>query len=111
MAAIILIVLTTISFCLVHFSIYFLEREKASGRKAGVVLLCFFLFNNSIRYLGIEMPWPVEWASYIGFVSVVIWLLFRLKPLHSVTAATFYLVGRMAAVYLFSLVPLEVLNA
>jgi len=111
MAIITIILLISISLSLVHFGVYFLERDKASVRKAGVVIVSFSIFNNAFSYLGIQIPVAIETVLYIGLVSLLIWYLFKIKPLNSVTVATLYLVGRMAAVYLVSLVPLEILNA
>ncbi len=111
MVMITLTLLIVTSLFLVHFSVYFFDKNKASIRKAGVVVLSFVIFNNLVLFTGLSMPLVLSWVLYITFVSAMIWWLYRLPPISTLSVATFYLVSRMAVTYGISLVPLEILNA
>jgi hypothetical protein len=89
----------------------FIERPKASLWKAAALVLAFTVFNNLVQRLSIELPAPSEWAIYIAFAAMVVWALFKLKPINNLTVGVCYVVGRWALVYFASLLPLEMLNA
>ena len=111
MALLFILVLFAAAVAIAHLSVVFIEPSKASLWKAAGVVLLFMVFNNLAQRLSPELPAPAEWVIYIGFVTLIVWALFRLKPVNNFTVAASYVVGRWALVYAVSLLPLEMLNA
>lgn len=111
MAELFILVLFSAAVAIAHFSVRFIEPRKASLWKAVGVVLAFMVFNNlAQRYLP-PLPSVLHWILYIAFTTFLVWILFRLKPIHNFTVAACYVVGRWALMYAVSLLPLEVLNA
>lgn len=105
-----MLVLFSLATAIAHLSVVFLERPKASLWKAVGVVISFMVFNNLALRFAPDVPAPLQWVIYIGFVTLVVWALFRLKPMNNVTVAACYVVGRWALVYGVSLLPLEALS-
>ena len=96
---------------LIHYSVYFLERDKASPKKAAAILFIVLIVDNIFSPFEVSLPEWSQWIISITMISVLVWWLFRLKPYNVITVATVYVVGVYAKTYLLSYIPLEVINA
>ena len=111
MGLLLLIAITAATVAIAHYSVVFLEPSKASWWKAGVLVITFGICNAVAKRMGLHLPLLLHWMLYIGGVAGVVWALYRLKPLHNITVAGCYVVGRFILVYSVSLLPLEKLSA
>jgi len=108
MALIILTLLSLLGFLVIHFTVHWLEKLKTSPRKAGFVLLVFIVAHNVYLNTVGQANTFFETVGYVGFMSVLVWVVFKLKPLNAVTVAATFLAARVLMVYLVGHLPLAV---
>jgi len=101
----------TASFMAIHFSIWFLDRPKASPGKTATAMVIAFILTNIASYAGVPREVWGEWVLPFVAIVVSLGLVFRLKPLHLVTVTGCYLTSRLAITALLSFVPMEWLYA
>lgn len=104
-------ILVIVSFLTVHYSVYFLDAQKASPRKAAGVVLCAFILNNLILFLGGHLHPLVAWVAPILSTLVAVWGIYKLKPIHSLTVVGCCVASRLAVIAVLNVLPTEVLNA
>src|SRR5690606_30701185 len=100
MALIILILLTLLGFLVIHFTVLWLEKSRASSRKAGLVLLAFLVAHNIYLNTVGQADTFLDAAAYLGFTSILVWGVFKLKPVNAATVAATFLVSRVLLAYL-----------
>lgn len=94
MAMLLVLALVLAAATIVYLTVRFLEPERATKGKAVLLVLLFALWNNARTYTGIAIPEPLDWLLYFAVTSLLVWLVFRLKPWNCVTAGSVYVVGR-----------------
>ena len=94
MALLLLVALWAAAAGIVHYSVVFIERPKASWWRASAFVVIFAVANNTAIRFGLNLPVLLHWAAYFLAAAVIVWLLFRLKPFNNVTVAACYVVGR-----------------
>lgn len=107
----VLIILLSVSFLSIYYSIWYLDKGKVSPQKTATTLVCAFMLTNAVLFLGVPHPFWGEWILPIISISFSLWLVFRLNPLHNITVVGCYLACRLVIISLASVIPLEVLNA
>ncbi len=83
MTLLFILLLFAAAVAIAHLTVLFIERPKASLWKAAVVVLSFTVFNNLAQRFSPELPTLVQWVVFIGFVALIVWALFRLKPMNN----------------------------
>ena len=111
MTLIIFTLLILLEFLVIHFTVLWLEKPKAAPRKAGFALLIFIIANNVYLNTVGQAGAFFETVVYVGFMSVLVWMVFKLKPLNAATVAATFLAARVLLVYLVSYLPLTSANA
>lgn len=96
---------------LAHSSVVLIERPKASRGKALALVAIFIISHNIALHLLPELSLAVEWAIYIGFTSLAVWAIFRLKPINNLIVGSIFVVGRWLLGYLLSLAAAVSFNA
>ena len=105
MGLLLAIALILVAAAIVHITVRFLEPDRASKGKAVLLVILFAVWNNVRAYTGLEIPWPLEWFLYFCVTAVLVWTVFRLKPMHCVTVGSFYVVGRYLLIVSLSGLP------
>lgn len=101
-----IVVLLTISFASIYYTIWYLDKPKVSAPKTVAALLIAFVINNVALYVGVPRFIWGEWVVPIAAIFVGLLLMFKLKPLHVVTITGACVACRLLAIYLlFFLIP------
>ncbi|WP_143479540.1 hypothetical protein [Aquipseudomonas alcaligenes] len=94
MASITLVIaIIFIKLLLIHGGVFFLEKEKASARKAVLVIFILFLTSNAANFIRIELPTALSWAFSIIAVAITVHLIFKLKKINTLSLSAFYVVA------------------
>lgn len=84
----------TLSACAIaHYSVVFLEPDKASVLKAAALSAFLVIGSNVARSSGFSPDPLFEWAAYIVATAVLVRMLYKLKLLNSVTVGACYVAG------------------
>lgn len=76
-----------------HYSVVLVERNKASWWKAAALAVSFSILGSMAARYGPDAPPLLRWLLYFAVVSILVWTLFRLKPLNNLAVAACYLGG------------------
>jgi hypothetical protein len=87
------VALTLSAGAVVHGSVIFLERDKASMFKAMAISALIVSGSNVARWLGLSPEPILEWIVYIAVTAYCVRILYRLKLLNSITVGTCYVAG------------------
>lgn len=78
---------------IVHYSVAFLERSKASWWKAATLAVFFSIGGSVAARYAPAVPYFVRWVLCFAIVSSLVWLLFRLRMWNNFAVAACYLAG------------------
>ena len=96
MQPILFIALTTGACAMAHYSIVFLEPEKASFLKAVAFNALLVVGSNIARSAGFNPEPLLEWTVYLLLAAGLVWALYKLKPINTITVGACYVAGSYA---------------
>jgi ABC-type transport system involved in cytochrome bd biosynthesis fused ATPase/permease subunit len=86
------------SVAIMHLSLWFLERDKASPGKAAFACLLFTLGINIFGLALTEVDLVARLVVYFLMASALVWLVFKIRLHNALTVAAVFIVGRLVVI-------------
>jgi hypothetical protein len=89
------IVLIFLRFIVLHYCVFFLDRQRSSPRKTGIAFIILFFIGIPLNHLTSDLDILLGLALSLTITSLVVHLVFKMKLINSVTCATIFVVSRV----------------
>lgn len=94
-----------IKMLLIYGGVFFLEKDKASIKKAAFVIFLLFIFNTVEQLIPADLHTALVLAINIAAAAIILQITFKLKKINSITISAFYIAAIILIQSLLSKIP------